>query len=302
MGVAWDPGPVLVEALLVGARVLGIEGSHREDLAALSNAVFERGPALVPEGIAENSTWAEYGAALAQCRGTGAAGEASWIADLLDLIGARQGGADKVHAIDAGRLRVLIDAAVKHWSHASQPPRAVVAGADGLDKLRSAHGDLRRLERSVQVEREALVAWGQRCADWMGAEFEKNEVLRLMKEAADAAHDAGLASTVNLRSFNASVEAFRATAVMASLEDAARLGSADRGKALALLGRGHALTVKATNQLVAAYDTLEEAINGEIGAAQLTAGTDPMAEAVAVLQAELAAAERTLGVLDAHDN
>lgn len=302
IGVAWDPGPLLVEGLLIGARALGIEGAQRDDRAALSNALFEPAPAAIPSAIADNSTWAEYGAALARCRGTTGAGEASWIAYLLDLVGARQGGADKVHAIDAARVKALIDDAVKHWSHASQPPRGVVAGADGLEKLRVTHNDLRRFATSVDTERDALVVWWQRCTDWMGVEFDKNEVLRLMKEAADAAHDAGLARLVNLRSFNTSVDEFRNAAVKAALDDVARLGAMDRGAALALLGRGYAPAVQKTNELVAAYDSLEEAIIAEFASAQLTAGADPITEAVAALQAEMSDADRSLGALDARDN
>lgn len=302
IGVTWDPGPLLVEGLLVGARALGVEGAQRDDRAVLSNALFEPAPANAPRGISEKSTWAEYGAALARCRGAEGAGEASWIDYLLDLIGARQGGAGKVHAIDAGCLKVLIDDAAKHWSHASQPPRSVVAGADGLEKLRATHYELRRFGVSVDAEREAFVAWRNQCLDWMGAEFDKNEVLRLMKEAADAAHDAGLGRVVNLRSFNASVEAFRTAAVKTALEDVAKLGAGDSGAALALLGRGYAPIVQATNALVAAYDALEEAIMSEIASAQRTTGADPLAEALAALRAALSEAERSLGVLDGHDN
>jgi hypothetical protein len=295
-GVAWDPGPLLVEGLLIGARALGVEGAQRDDLADLSNALFEPAPATNPEGLS-GTIWADYCAALAQCRGSG--DEPSWRACLLDLLGARQGGANKVHAVDAARLKYLIEGVVKHWSHASQTPTNTVAGSDILEKIRPIYINLRRSAPAVDTETQALVAWRQRCINWMGAEFDQNEVLQLMKEAENAAHEAGLlAHAANRRPFNASIEAFRNSPVKAALEDVAKFKPNDRGSALILIGRRHAPTVRVTDGLMEAYDALERDLKDKLESARLTYGADPIAEAVAVLQAALLEAERSLGGLD----
>lgn len=302
-GVVWEPAPLLVQGLLIGARVLGVAGADREDAAALTEAIFATAPADLPSGGAENSSWSDYAGALARCRAAKGSGDApnGWTMYLLDLIAARQGGADKIHAIDASCLKPIIEDSQTHWSHTSQPPRGVVAGAEELDKVRGAQTELRRLATSVDSEREALVAWRKRCADWMGVDFDKNEILRRMKEAAENAHDAGLSRTTSMRGFNAALDAFRGAAVKTALDDIDRLSAEDRGVTLMVLARRYAPAIAATNALMFAYDAFEASVVAEIEGAQMTKGADPMGEAVAALQAELVKAGQGLGELHGDD-
>ena len=69
---------------------------------------------------------------LKSCRQTSseASGEyTSWTQVLLDHIGARQGGADKVHAIDVSRLKPVLETTVANWKFDQSPPAQAGVGA-----------------------------------------------------------------------------------------------------------------------------------------------------------------------------
>jgi hypothetical protein len=301
-GVAADLSPAIVEVLLVGARALGITGADKDDNAALTECVFAPAPDGYPLAADPNSNWSGYAAALAACMGTAASEDGGWRRFLLDLVGARQGSADKVYAVDAFRLKPLIEGVLQRWSHASSvPPRTVIAGADDLDKFRTRYNELRKLAGAVDMERDALIAWRERCMAWMGNEFDKNEVLGLMKAAADAAHDSGIAREINIRAFHAAVEAFRGTTVKAALDDIARLSARDRGFTISVLGRKYVDVMAVTNDLISVYDDFESKIYDEFAREQMSKGVDPLAEAVAALQLELETVAQRFGAIDGND-
>ena len=110
----FDPVPALVQGLLIGAKALGLDPQTRgRDLAGSINSLFEL-PSLNNENpvvttlanpTAPPSDWQDFLSALRACRikTSGSAAE-TWIDHLLNLLGARQGGARTVHAIDVGEV------------------------------------------------------------------------------------------------------------------------------------------------------------------------------------------------------
>lgn len=122
----WDPLPAILQGLLIGARALGIEGSSRDDHAALIHAAF----AAAPDAPSRSGTtaepdetgWPDFVDGLRGCRGTGekeSRDQLSWTGHLLNLIGARQGQADSVHAIDLVRLKPAIEEVIRTWEFTS---------------------------------------------------------------------------------------------------------------------------------------------------------------------------------------
>src|SRR5262249_35187309 len=133
----WDPERALVDGLLIGARALGIEAANDQSShASLVRALFEPPPAKEGEESPrsdDGSEWIQFTEALRQCRGSGAGdshGQPTWQDHLLDLVGARQGQADNVHAIDVTRLTAAIEATCESWEF-----REVLPSAAGVAPL-----------------------------------------------------------------------------------------------------------------------------------------------------------------------
>ena len=217
---------------------------------------------------------------------------------LLDLVGARQGGGDKVHGVDAAALKKPLEQTIEDWAHSATPPRVNVAGVPELETLKNLHTELRRLSSSVEKEREALVSWHARCEEWLGPNVDKNELTRLMKEAVASSQEVGLAPSANARTLQKTIEEFRQASVKTALDDAARLvAGTSRGLTLAVLARNHDAVIEVTDRLSVEYDAFEIAVRDEIKGKAATLGADPLREAVEGIQHEVDATEVALGGL-----
>ncbi len=103
-----DQVPAVAQALLVLARVLNLSGAHAGDDAGLLDALLGATPnqELLPQ---DHSKWSKLRRACAAERDRA-------VKFLLRRVGARQGGADAVYAVDAARLLAAVASTRKTWS------------------------------------------------------------------------------------------------------------------------------------------------------------------------------------------
>ncbi|WP_437763393.1 protein DpdH [Sorangium sp. So ce281] len=301
--VAWDPAPVLVQGLLISTRALGIEGADKDDPVSLLNALFAPAPDGAEPGAAPQARdaspteWEELQVTLARYRqpsGDDTHARSSWIQHLLDLVGSRQGNGDTVYAVDVLRLKPLLEDTLRHWTLTATLPKSD-GGVPEFPPLRIAYTEIRRLSSSIPKEQRNLAEWRQRTVGWLGADFDKDDLVRTMKETIEAARAAGLAKDVDTKGLLRQVESFRQAKVKAALDDAGRLDDVTpRGVVLAILSRGYGPTMRLCDGLRAEFETFERSAVADIADSEARYGTDPVAEAVSAVRSELETAEQLL--------
>jgi len=291
----WDPVPTLVSGLLVGARALGVPGSEKDSDEALFDAIFR--PVEGVPAIAEDDTgWGEYQAALRKCRrvdssGDGEAPESlSWTTHLLNLVGARQGGARTVHAVDVVPLRSAVQATRAQWLVSGTIPSP--AGVVALPGLKALHSELKRAGSSVEKARARIVSWRSQMVEWLGdGAVEKDEFVREMKAVIEASKSAGLVRGVeglDMKRLSQAVEAFRSAPVMAALHDTKQLAADPQpGVVLTVLGRLNEGAVAACNDLKVRLESFMTAVAEELASQGKFYGADPLAEATSALEGEV---------------
>ena len=291
----WDPIPALVEGLLIGARALGIESAARDrDHAALLDAMFAVAPEVVPVNPGttrdiEAANWLEFTETLRRCRRTGekeSRDQPSWQGHLLNLIGARQGQADMVHAIDVMRLKSAIDKTVAAWELSETLPNP--SGVAEFSSVRTSYSELKRLSSAVAKAQRRLLRWRGQTLDWFGEGFDKEATVREAKETIETAKAAGLTTGMDTKLVLQLLEEFRNTKVMAALEDVGKIAEgAPRGLVLTVLGRGYEPVVRLCEELQLKLDESLRAVDAKLASESLTYGVDPFAEAVSSLSGEL---------------
>lgn len=295
-GMPWDPAPLLVQGLLIGARSLGIAGADGDEQTELTNALFAPAPAPEANALAAGaaatsspSDWETYLATLSRCRrspGEETPGRVTWADVLLDLCGARQGGG-KVHAVDASRLKPLLLGTLKSFLHDAPPPPPSTSATSEYTTLRSQHSDLKRLSSASDKELKRLREWRVRTVAWLGESFDKQETVELLKKTVEAAHEAGIAVDINRKDLQKRIEAFRSKNVKEALTSIEKLGeTASRGAILSVLAKRYGETVATTELLREAYDQFEKAAYADMASVERTHGADPVAEAVTALHKE----------------
>ena len=282
----WDPIPALVQGLLTGARALGVEQATKDNHASLMLALFETIPnstppvALVSGTGEDTSGWNEFTDALKRCRRTSAKelrDQPSWQGHLLDLVGARQGQADLVHAINVRRLKPAVEQTVSSWEfNASLPTQAGVAS---YSAFRTVYQEIKRLSTAVPKAQQRLREWYEEIKAWIGSDFEKDGLYRELKETIEGARDAGVARGLDSRGLLVLLDEFRTAKVAPALEDAGKLDpGAPRGLVLTILGRDHQRAVRICQQLHTRLDAFLGAIEGELANEALMYGEDPIKE------------------------
>ncbi|WP_437931106.1 protein DpdH [Sorangium sp. So ce291] len=301
--ISWDPAPTLVQGLLISARAIGVEGADKDDPVFLLNAIFAPAPDAAEPGNSEPrdtspTEWEELQAALARCRrpsGDDTRARTTWIHHLLDLVGARQGNGDLVHAVDVLRLRPLLDDALQHWTLAAPLPKSDPTSVPEFPPFKSAYTEIRRLMGAISKEQRALAEWRRRATEWLGPDFDKDELVRTMKETIEAARAAGLAKDVDTKRLLQRVEAFRQAKVKAALDDTGRLDdAASRGVVLAILSRGYGPTTRLCEVLRTEFEAFERSAIADIADGETRYGDDPVAEAACAVRSELETAEQLL--------
>lgn len=169
----------LVQALLIGGRLLGLEGATVNIDADNLAALFASAP---PDDGAVPDTgdhWARLRSGARSFRV-----EAKEL--LLRLVAARQGGGDTVQAIDATELLVAIRELRSSWL---LPADLNLKLFDDQRPLLEHLRDLKNLLKSAATQRSAALAeWRREIDGWIGPEFDVRVMVDEMKKTALAAH------------------------------------------------------------------------------------------------------------------
>lgn len=300
----WNPVPALVEGLLIGARALGLEAAAKErDHASLIEALFAPidGSPTPTDAGGDVTGWADFTNALWRCRGTGekeARDQLSWQGHLLALVGARQGQAELIHAVDVFRLKPAIEAVTETWDFRQSPPNQ--AGVPEYAPFRTAYAELKKLAGSVDKAHKRLTQWRDDTRAWLGEDADKTAIVREAKEAIEAARAAGLTVGQDTKGVVQLLERFDDAKVMATLNEADRLGTgASRGTVLVVLGRSSEQIVRLCDDLRTALGGLPKHIEAELANESIKYGSDPLSEAVSDLTNELTATNHSLSTLEA---
>ncbi len=195
---AWDPIPALVQGLLIGARALGVEAATKDrSPTSLIQSLFTPEYALSPQPTAtvadaDGTRWDEFTDALRRCRRIGDKGsrdQSSWQGHLLNLIGARQGQAETVHAIDVLRLKAAIEETIINWEFGAILPSP--AGVLEFASFRTMHSELKKLSGTIPKAQQRLVRWRSEMLTWLGDSLDKETLIRELKETIEAAKACG---------------------------------------------------------------------------------------------------------------
>jgi len=300
----WDSTAALVDGLLIGARALGIEAAANDkDIGALIQSVFEAAPTGVPSRTPEpdegdGTGWSEFTENLRECRTGGQTSDhLSWQVHLLNLIGARQGQADTVHAINLLPLKPAIEGTLAAWEFRASIPNP--AGVPSLTPFRATYMNLKKLSIAISKAQAQLFRWRTKTLASLGDITDKEGLIQGIKESIVTAKAAGVTAGFDTRKLNQLLDEFRGAKVKAALDDAGRLDpSAARGLTLTILGRGHEAVARICEELERQLDGFLQAVEAELESERMKYGEDPMAEARDSLLAEL---REVRGVLEGMD-
>jgi hypothetical protein len=295
---ALDPATPLAQGLLVGARVLGIAAPARDrDYAALLNALFAPVQAeqdgLLPSASPSSSAdgWDVFARTLTALRRKGS-DSLSWLTHLLNLVGARQGGAPTVYAIDASRLKAALDEATRTWEFDFRLPDN---SNNDYRQFRANYSDLRKLSGAVEKEADAYRKWHAAMTNWLGENFDKEVLVTQLKETVERAKVGGFASNLEPTPLLKLIEDFRRIGFKAALDDAARLkDAAPRGVVLSILGGGHREAMTASYVLESKVSLFLDEVEKRMQSSSESLGKDPKQDALEALKLELTKLEATL--------
>jgi len=164
---AWNPIPALVQGLLIGARALGVDAATKDrSPSSLIQSLFTVPEAILsPQpttnvGDADGTRWDEFTDTVRRCRRGGdnnARDQSSWQGHLLNLVGARQGQADTVHAIDVMRLKPAVEETILNWEFGATLPNP--AGVVDFASFRTTYSDLKRLSGAIPKAQQRMMRW-----------------------------------------------------------------------------------------------------------------------------------------------
>jgi hypothetical protein len=300
----WDSTPALVDGLLIGARALGIEAAANDkDLGGLIQSVFEATPTgVVPRTMqpdeGDTTGWTEFVETLRECRRGGPTRDhLSWQTHLLNLIGARQGQADTVHAINLVPLKPALEETMAAWEFRSSIPNP--AGVPSLAPFRATYMNLKKLASAIPKAQARLFRWRTKTLALLGDITDKEALIQGIKESIVTAKAAGVTAGFETKKLNQLLEEFRSARVKAALDDTGKLdASAARGLTLTILGRGHEAVARICEELERELDDFLQSVEAELERERLKYGEDPLTEARDSLLAEL---REIRGVLEGMD-
>ena len=292
----WDPIPALVEGLLIGARALGSESATKDkNPSALIHSLFEVVPnssaAPIPNPAANDDAagWDDFTAALRQCRRSGekeSRDQLSWQGHLLSLVGARQGQADSIYAIDVTRLKAAIEKTLGDWEFTLKWP--ISAGASEYTALRAHYSDLKKFAGAIAKQQKRLHEWRKETIAWLGDPGEKEDLVNDMKLAVQDAKEAGMTRDLDPKGLLQLLEDFRNTKVVAALQDCEKLDpNSPHGTVLTVLGRGYEAVAQLCEKLDCRLEEFLAAVEGDLARDAAKWGSNPLQDAVTSLTAEL---------------
>ncbi len=294
--VPGDSVPAVAQALLVSARILGIEAALKDDDASVLEAIFAATPTPPTD---DDTAWGKLCRACAAERKRGQD-------FLLRRVAARQGGGDKCLAIDAPRLLAALAPLRTAFVVVAEFPGERL-DTDALFVRK--HVDSVRAEvvaRAARERRDALVTWGEQVRAWLGPDFEKDEVIRDLRETInDAVREDVFRSSVTREKLSERLTQFKKAAVTDTLRAVEKLAAeTDIGRQLVLLARiddeAVAVTRRLHDEVAAFLAGTEEEVGRKIRSYASTVGDEtPTAEGLTAHATEeldglLAELERTV--------
>jgi hypothetical protein len=299
----WNPIPAIVEGLLLGARALGSESAAKDkNPDALIHSLFE----VLPTSSAAQAgnptpneaamAWTDFTNGLRRCRRSGEKelrDQLSWQGHLLNLVGARQGQAEIVYAIDVSRLKPAIEGTLSNWDFTAKLPGS--AGAPDYTTFRAGYADLKKLAGAISKAQQRLYRWRKETIQWLGDPSEKESLVSEMKLAVEAAKEAGMTKDLDSKGLLQLLEEFRSAKVVAALDDADKLDrDAPRGVVLTILGRGYETVAQLCEKLGSRVEEFLKAVEGDLASDAAKWGMNPLQDAVNSLNAELNELETVL--------
>ena len=172
--------------LLINARILNLKGTATNAYSDNLAAIFDPGPSQAPHLVNTVDRWFKLQNAAFNARG-------ELRTKLLERVGARQGGAATVHAIDPTRLLEGLKAMRKdEWV----PPQEA-GGVKGLNSATTKHlsevvGS--EMPRTVQARRERLAELCKCISEKLGEEFDVEKIKKTVYDTVNAAKENGVFS------------------------------------------------------------------------------------------------------------
>ncbi len=292
-GTPQDPIPALVQGLMIGSKVLGLDRSTRGlDFSAVQASLFtsvEDGGPWQSERSAsvEKDAWNDLTAKLAAIRKrSDDKSLLSWVDHLLNLVGARQGGASGVYAIDASRLKAPIETAHKSLRLDLMIP---LGGSNENERFRTSYNDLKTASKTIEKEADRLRDWRTEMIAWAGSNPDKEEMALAFKRLVEHAKNAGLAMGLEHTSLLRAVEDFRESSYKSTFDDISRISeSPQRIVVLSVLGANHRPVMEVASGLRKRLDEFLAGVQNRLKAQSLQLSNDPKAEAVESLEHEVA--------------
>lgn len=172
----------LAQALLLDARLLNLPGASSNTDTDLMAAMFRMSPAPANQNFNPADNWERLLNGARQSR-----------QELLDFlllhVAARQGGADKVQAVDAAILleaiRGLRSTAWK-WNQ-EVPLERTTIGPTAKEHLRYLKTSL---ESAARIRKEKLISWRTNAANWLGKDFDVKVISEELRAVALEARQA----------------------------------------------------------------------------------------------------------------
>jgi hypothetical protein len=173
--------------LLINARILNLKGAASKDYSDNLAAILDPGPSQAPHPANTEDGWSKLQNAAANARG-------ELRTKLLERVGARQGGAATVHAIDPTRLLEGLQAMRKdEWV----PPQKA-GGVEGLNSATTNHlKDVvgSEMPRTVQARRERLGKLCKSISENLGEDSDVEKIKQTVYETVNAAKENGVFSS-----------------------------------------------------------------------------------------------------------
>jgi hypothetical protein len=275
-----DTRPGLVRGLLVGARVLGLPGAHdRASLPELMAAMLADAPSL--SQAAAKEPWAELQGAFAQVRSV-------WREALLEEVGARQGGAPLVHALDVVTLAPMVRELKGDWTMG--PPWSSAPQDPGYQRCARPFQDLRvQLDKTVRDEQQRLMDWLPEVQAWWGEAIDKTQVQQALRDLLAEVKKRGLVPA-DYEALRREVSELGTVPLVAAVEAAQALTQQpSRGEVLSLLAQGPGRAVEPVRRLMARMEAFWSQLERTLKAQEVGAEGELLQSALNGVEEELTA-------------
>lgn len=280
-----DPVPALVEALLIGARILNIEPAHSREDAPLVHAIFAPSN-RPPEGT---SDWDQLRSECHQWRET-------MQVKLLARLGARQGGGSKVFAVNAAPLLGAIKRLKSDWKPMVKFP-SHRSSEESLARIDTHIKELsRHFDKAVSSRRSEILTAATTIQQALGDDSNKQELVDALKQIIQLARQLAIKDPQdNFAELERLVEEFRAAPVSECLQYVQRIQQEkDGGTLLSALAQIDESTLGLATDFVVrisgVLDRLKRKIQGELD----TLGEDIVQNAVNNLDSKFQALEKAM--------